>query len=867
MIGTKFKILILAASLHSIGSAVWSQSSLTDALITLRCQNQPLRSVLREIERQTNARFVFQDALVDGRTITCQINNTPIQEALLRISQQIKLSFLFQSDGTIVLFKKATPKPILNTIQGRVTDASSKKSLSSANVFLSGTTIGASTDKNGEFIISNIADGIYDLKCMFIGYKTVSIDDIILSENARLYHDIEMDIQPIPLKKIIVTPSHYTALETTPVSSQTLNHRDIETIPHLGNDIYRVVGRLPGISMKDFSSRFTVRGGEHNQILVLVDGLELYEPFHQKYILGGASSIIDAAAIESIDLMTGAFTAEYGDRMSGVFNIKSREPKDNQRNLSLGVSNMHVRLVSEGAFNQSRGSWLLSARRGYLNLGFQDSETTQDKPSSYYYDILGKLQYRLNEKQNLHITMLHANDRLLNIQNEGGTIDNGYGNSYGWFKLESIIHPKLHIQTIASTGRVYHHRLAFRHNNENQNAYYSISDMRDFRFYGLKQDWSAEPTDRYNIKWGVDLKWLVANYDYSSLSQNRTSDDTQSKIKYDTTRVVIIPSGQKLGAYLTNRFRLGTPLTMEIGFRYDYTSYTNDRLFSPRFNLIYMLGRRTSIRGGWGKFYQSQGIHEFQAPDGENAFFSAECAEHRVISFDHIFENGIHVRLEGYYKKLSNLRPVYGNWQQFVDIFPEMSSDRFRIFLDGSTAKGVEIYLKKESGRKVTWWTSYALKYISDYVEKIINRDEEIPYHRKLPGVFDQRHTVYFDINYRPTSNWQFHIAWQYSTGCPFTEWAPYDPFISTSMGEFNNNRYPPYHRMDLRVNRHINTQKGRITAYVEIINLYNRKNVAYYQYAIDYQQDSQSQVTITKKPRHWLPLLPSVGIVWSWGK
>lgn len=865
MFNIKLTILNILLFLFGCVSLSFGQSSINDTTVTLHCENEPLRIVLQEIEKQTHVRFVYHDALVDGKTVSCQFTKRSIQESLIQITQQSRLSFILQSDKRIVLFKRLSNKSTINMIQGRVIDSASKKSLTLANIFLSGTSMGASTDENGEFIIPNIPYGHYDLKCMYIGYGIKTIPNISISENTRLYYNISMDIKPIPMKEITVTPSYFAILGTTPTASQILTRRDIEKNPLFGNDIYRSVSRLPGVSMKDFSARFAVRGGKHNQVLVLMDGLELYEPYHLKYIFGGAISIIDASATESVELITGAFTADYGDRLSAVFKIESKKPPVNEKRFSFGISLMNARLISEGSFLKNRGSWLVSVRRGYLGLGFRKSGTKKERPSSFYYDILGKIQYRLNKYHNLFVNFLHANDRLVNVENSGGRINNSYGNTYAWLRLHSLLNPSLSINTIISAGQVNHNCSALGYNDGNQNLTYSVWDARDFHFYGLKQDWNLQLSDQHDLRWGLDLKQLAADYDYTSLSQHYSPIDSELKDRLDTTRVVIGPSGHEFGVYLSNRFRIFAPLTTEIGFRYDYASYTHDEIFSPRFNLVYTLGRRTFIRAGWGHFYQTQGIHEFYVQDGENAFSSAECAEHRIISFEHIFKTGIHMRLEAYHKNLSNLRPVYRNWQHLNYIFPEMLSDRLRIIFDGAISKGIEIYFKKDIGTTFTWWASYTLAYANENVVKVVNRDSELNYIKKYPGIFDQRHTLHLNINYRPNRKWQFNLAWRYNSGSPFTEFVPYEPDKPT-MDEFNSSRYPPYHRLDIRLHRHFYTSKGQITAFLEVINAYNRKNVAYYNYTVHYQQDNPSVYSITKRPEHWFPFLPSVGIIWNWG-
>ena len=160
----------------------------------------------------------------------------------------------------------------------------------------------------------------------------------------------------------------------------------------------------------------------------MMDGLELYDPFHLKDINGGALSIVDVMAIEGIDLLTGGFPAEYGNRMSSVFNIKSTTPQ--KRRTSVGISLMNTRFMSEGSFE--RGNWLVSARRGYLDLELQ-LMGEEESFSPTYYDVLGKIEYQLNDKHRLAFNVLQAHDNLEFIEDDEDESTTKYGNKIHYY--------------------------------------------------------------------------------------------------------------------------------------------------------------------------------------------------------------------------------------------------------------------------------------------------------------------------------------------------------------------------------------------------------------------------------------------------
>jgi outer membrane cobalamin receptor len=738
------------------------------------------------------------------------------------------------------------------SIKGLVLDRASRQPLPGANIRVLETSLGAVSGLDGRFAIPQIPDGTYALEATLLGYEAQRIENKTVSAGAALEMNFELAEAAIPLNEIIVTPGHFTIMQNEPAVRQALTREEIQTIPHFGEDIYRAVQRLPGISGNDFTAKFTVRGGENEEVLVLLDGLELYKPFHLNDV-GGGLSIVDVEAIGGINLLTGGFPAEYGDRLSGVFDISSVTPARAQRRTALGISFMNARFMTEGQFKNGQGHWLVSARRGYIDLVLK-LIGQEDQLSPDYYDVLSKVQYRLNDRHTVSAHILRAGDHFdLRDEDEGDIVDSGYGNTYGWLTLKSFLRPALFAQTVLSVGRVTQDRSGTDFSGgSQQRVRASVTDARNFHVYNLKQDWSFNFSDRHFFKWGFDAKRLSADYDYFNRQR------VEALAPYDTTIANADFSGRKLGVYLADRMRLLESLTAEIGLRYDDNSYTRDKTLSPRLNFAYTIGRQSVVRLGWGKFYQTHGIHELEVQDGENKFFPAELAEHRVIGFEHDFAPGLNVRAEAYQKRLSNLRPRYSNLLDVINLFPEVEEDRVGFLPERGEAKGIELFVKKDNGGKFNWWGSYGFAFAEDRING-----------KTVPRNFDQRHTVYLDFSYRPNSKWRLNWAWQYHNGWPYTQAAfekievPNDGFYYRLVfGPRNGARLPAYHRFDVRANRYFEVGKGRLAVFLEVINLYNRTNVRSYEY--DLQGLPNGQIVSTPKAQKWLPRLPSIGINWE---
>ena len=728
--------------------------------ISINLNQVSFEKALETISEKGNFKLNYnRNRIPVEKTVSVNMENVYAMEALLHILKKTGTQLNITKEGNLAIVPLKNDKITKGIIKGRVIDSENEISLIGTNIMLVGTYIGGTSDKNGNFIIENIPAGTYTVRFSYIGYDQKKIENVEIIDNNEIELSVELKPHAILLKEITVTPSQFSIMGDVPTVKQSMTHEDLQTVT-FGEDLYRAVTRLPGISASDFSAKFTVRGGENDEILVLMDGMEIYEPFHLKDIDGGALSIIDVAAIESIDLLTGGFPAEYGNRMTGVFNIKSTQMSAGKKRTSLGLSLMNTRFMSEGSFKQNRGSWLFSARRGYLDVVL-DLMGEEAPPKPTYYDILGNIHFKLTDKHTISANILHARDNLNFIEDDEDIDKTSYGNSYAWVTLKSVPNSKIYIQSIASYGNIKHDRFGINYTNDLSSIYFNVDDKKNVDLFGFKQDWNFDFSDKVYLKWGFDLKGLKSSYDYFSQKQNYIyRPEDEDLVWMSTNQANFHPSGSKFSAYISNRFRIFTPLTTELGLRYDHISYSDDKLISPRINFAYTLGKQTFLRGGWGYFYQSEGIHEIRVPDKETSFFPAELAKHWVAGLEHTFGNGLNIRFEGYHKNLSNIRPTYRNWSNDIEIFPELQNDRFKLNFNGGVSKGLEFYAKYDRGGKITWWSSYGISDFKDDIRSLIY--EGITYSDKngiYPGRYNQKHTIYFDLNYRPNRKWHFNLS------------------------------------------------------------------------------------------------------------
>ncbi|MFZ1750931.1 MAG: TonB-dependent receptor [Saprospiraceae bacterium] len=770
-------------------------------------------------------------------------------------------------------------------IVGRILAISDDQPISFANVILNKSQIGSTSDINGKFEIANLKDSVYTLLISAIGYEPVTLTNLTIINGFMLdVGTIHMDGNSVVLSEVTVSPGSYTIMEKlNTTNSISLSEQNVKNMAW-AEDVSRAVSRLPGISASDYSSRFAIRGGEANQVMISLDGMELYEPFHQRDLGGGLFSIVDIEAVRGIDLLTGGFAADNGNRLSGVFGMKTRNPLPNTSKTSIGVSVMNARVYTEGKFASNKGSYLFSARRGMLDLSLKAIGNQEYFPK--FYDGLSKIQYMLNDKHILSLHVLHSGDQAFtNNSPEGDAFEqfnSKYYSTYSWITLASYYNPKLTSQSIIYYSNINHNRTGGLDKYEDSDkGTFNINDQRSYENLGIKQNWNWEASTKIHFKWGFEGKTMFASYDYVNAIHELRVDALEQLYYFDRSlNIHLNPNGKQVGTYFTTKFKVLPKLIAETGLRYDCASYTNDSNWSPRVSLVYSFSKTTFLRGGWGHYYQTQFINNINVNNGDSTFHHAELAKHYVLGFEHKFNKGISLRTEVYYKDLSNLSPTWTNLRDHLESYPESRNDNALLIYNGSVAKGIELFLRYDEGKKISWWLSYALAQATDDVESIKYDGMLNKRTGKVTRLNNQTHTVYADLNYRPKKNWHFSASWQYYYGWPRTNYTyRYQPLSNGDLhfyavhDLYNGVTYPAYHRLDLRINKIFETKNiGEFTVFLHVVNAYNRKNLKKFDLDVrnDENQlslDSSGNYLPFEDNKYWLGILPVIGIKWEISK
>jgi hypothetical protein len=741
-------------------------------------------------------------------------------------------------------------------VSGTVRDSVADSPIAGARVELLGTRYYAYVRPDGSFSMGDIPHGVYTLRVLRMGYEPLTLESFRIPEDVEQGRlQLSMHRMMLALSEVVVTPGYFGLLKPSLAAPQALSKEQLRTIPQIGEDIYRAVARLPGVSADDFSAKFNVRGGSGDELYVTLDGLELVEPFHLRDV-GGAFSIVDIQSLGTASLTTGGFSSEYGDRLTGVFSMQTSDPQTDRVRTSLGLSVMNARLTSQGGFAGGKGGWLLSMRPGYLDVALKLT-SVRDSIRPRYYDLFAKAQYDFGGAGRVAMHVLRASDTFRYLQTDDPNIASDYASDYAWLTWDDHFGSRLKESTVLSTGFLNWRREGDASDNGVPSA--SVNDHRTLDRVELRQDWTFDLTPNTMLKWGFDAKHEAASYDYYSMVRDTK---TVGNAVVDTTSIATSPSTNRLALYVAPRMRLLPSFTVEVGARLDRNSILDESIVSPRLNVSWEAREGTTVRGAWGRYSQSQQLFSLQVQDGVSEFARAENAEQRILGVEQLLPMGVTARVEAYERHTTNARPLYTNSSAELWTFPEIMWDRMRVDRTESRDRGVELQVGRSGAGQMDWSLGYALASSKDLVDG-----------GWVPRALDQRHALHGDWSLRPVSNaWRLSVGGVWHSGWPFTPTKLLvDTLVNTSgdlvlrsnrsVGALNSERLPNYHRVDARFTRYFDTSHGRLSAFAEVYNLLGTTNVRGFWKHIEAR--GRNVRVVTGEVDQW-PRLPLAGLTWE---
>jgi len=318
-------------------------------------------------------------------------------------------------------------------------------------------------------------------------------------------------------------------------------------------------------------------------------------------------------------------------------------------------------------------------------------------------------------------------------------------------------------------------------------------------------------------------------------------------------------SGAGIGAYVAYRAAISDRLFTEAGLRWDRQTYTGDRQWSPRLDLVWKPGQHSEVRLGAGRYAQSQRIHELRIEDGETDYRPPEICEQVDLTYIHRFSKPWSFRVDAYRHRFGRLQPRYENLFHPLELFPEAEPDRVLIAPQGAELHGLEVSVRGVAGAPLQWLANYTWSSAKDIVDGV-----------GVPRSWDQTHAGNFLVAYRWRPGWFLSFAGIVHTGWPTTPVTGRvvtlpdgQTTIEQVIGSRNSARFPTYARLDLKAGRTIAAAKGSVRVELSIANLTDRKNVCCVD-EVHFQEAPDGSVATSKDVSYWLGMTPSLQILWK---
>ncbi|MBN1999614.1 TonB-dependent receptor [candidate division KSB1 bacterium] len=762
-----------------------------------------------------------------------------------------RLFILFFSLSAVVphVYSSEAAKSRTGVISGLVVDRNDSTALPHVNVILENTMLGSSTDLNGYFIIKGVPPGEYNLFVLMMGYRTMLIHKVQVypGQTRKIY--VRLRPKVLELGGVQVTADRATQMvdqERSLAGHEVITPRLVINKAGAFEDAYRAMITLPSVSSRnDLNTQLYVRGGSPDQNLVLFEGIEILNPSRLFVVMGGGVSVVNPDIIQAIDLAPGGFEVNYGNKMSALMQINTREGRRDKTSVGSSVSLINARTVAEGPFADGRGSWLVAARRSFYDL-LANRLYSQNYVFPYFYDLHAKVAYNLsvNSKLSAFYSRLGEGAQLFDFESESlDLLNKGKGHIAG-LRFNSIINPQLAVNLLAGF-----------YTDQNNIKVYDTFNYA----YHAKLNYGVERTTLRGDLHYYPFEWLLL----------RTGTQTQFLKtdllwNVDWRNYLQLPDGLLFhsnyvqnSSYWQVRYRNQRWFELTTGLRYDYSSLYNEVNWSPRCKFVFAPQDNITFWYNIGLFSQFPDILTIISR-GEPLDITQNTSE---LNSERSLHNIIGVSWESKNRSMVKAEVYSKNFDQLLMTENEITFSPVNTGL--GTAQGFEFtyQFRRMEEQRFGFWVNYAYsetKYKRSRTDKWVYFD------------YDQRHQFATGLEWRLSKRWNVSGVWRFGSGFPYTPIKAMKKNMDASDGpvdgwefvkeEKNSARYPNYSRIDLRLAYSFNTQAWGLSAYVDFINLLNHPNV--YQYEWDfYLTDGGTKAIGSRTTVYMVPFIPSFGL------
>ncbi len=858
----------LAAS--ASGQTRGADSSLLDRRANLAVNAVPLEAALRNLSLHSGVPIAFSPDIVSGPApVSCSCLDVTVATALDSLLQGTGLVYSElagnvvvgppvgrgASDGGVAgagAAEARQPRPV----SGRVVAGENGPPVVRASVTgleFAGRT---DTDQLGQFVLHGVPPWPVQLVVEATGFVT----DTVTVTPLQHAMTVVLHREAVELEPVMITADALRALarsrfdSTTQISAITIQPAEIANIPGMfESDVIRAVQLLPGtIAKNDYSITYNVRGGEGDQNLVRLDGVTVFNPSH----LGGLFSTFDANAVDRVDFFTGGFPASYPGRLSSVLDISLRDGRRDGWHGGGQVSLLSSKLLLEGPLGPA--SYLVGARRTYADAVV--ATFTRHTMPYYFTDAVAKLHLPLGSGGSLALTGYWGRDDL--DVNVVSSVD----------EADPTAEPRTPIDMVFNWGN----RLAgltWRQPLGGAVVETRASVTEFFTTFAIMPDMA---------RWDNNVRLLAVSSDVTVPWNRHQLHVGAGAERYDMTYDLVSPlfefGGQPgnyggvvplfntdyrptvWSLYADDEWDVSSWLKLRPGIRLEHVPVAGFTGVAPRTSFKLFLTRDRALIGSFGRYHQA--VHSLRDQEfpitiyefwvGADEFVPVARSDHAVLGYEQWFGRGFQLNVEGYRKTFRNL-VIPNGAQSLRDV-----GNQYRP-MEGESW-GVDVLLRRHTGR-VRGWLGYGF-----------NKTERRAGGQTFPPAHDRRHTLNLVLRAPGPLGSELGLRWGWGSPLPYTglngEWSHRTYRLSQHSFEggdaeplsaaINAERFPSYSRLDVGLRWQFAKWGVEWIPYLQVANLYNRRNV--FLYVFDYGSRPATRSGVAQ-----VPLFPTFGVEFKW--
>lgn len=743
------------------------------------------------------------------------------------------------------------------TIRGFVYEKSNGEAVLFTNVYLKENKMGAQTDVNGYFSITKVPPGTYTLMVTSIGYDTLQ-QMITVKSNDILNRRLYLTKASINLNAIEISAERTEQKTDVKMSVTKVTPREIRKLAAIGGepDLAQYLQVLPGIiSTGDQGGQLYIRGGTPVQNKVLLDGMIVYSPFHSI----GLFSVFDTDILSNVDVYTGAFPAKFGNRISSVMDVTTRDGNKKHLSGKISMNTFQGKVLLEGPLRKAKtedagsSTFIVSYKNSYLDKSSKLLYNYVDKERGLPYsfsDFYGKFSTSNSTGSKLNLFGFNFKDKVnfsdITQFDWGST---GFGSKFVLVPAGS--------QTLIDGNFAYS---KYKMNLQEANEKPRTSAINGFNL-GMNFTYFSRNDE---FKYGLEVLGFTTDFQFTNIIGN------QFKQQENTT---------EFGFYL-NYKKVWDRLVVNPGFRLHYFASLSEPSPEPRLGIKFNATDNLRFKFAAGMYAQNlisassdRDIVNFfygflSAPEslpekfnGKDRNSSLQKARHAIGGVEIDLPYHLTINLESYIKRFNQLininrDKIYEDTQVNSDKPDELKKD---YIIETGNATGVDFTLKYDY-KRFYFWVVYSLAYVDRF-------DGKQTY---MPN-FDRRHNinVVSSLTFGKSLLWQLDARWNFGSGFPFTPTQGFYPYLNFGegiftdyttangylgilYGDFNSRRLPYFHRFDIALKRtFVISERSNIETTFSCTNVYDRRNIFYFD-RIRYKRVDQ------------LPILPALGVNWT---